>query len=114
MAEASTTASIVRLVPNFLVKYCAIALTEPVSSISLPNSPPSRNMGNHCAMNRAAPLINVCVQWASSGSPEKAAAMSAAIGETSRILHPRYASHMSRASPSSVPIVPMVSLLSYT
>jgi hypothetical protein len=62
IAEATTTDSIVREVPNFVVRYCAMTLTDPVSSMSLPNNPPSRNMGNHCATNRDAPVMNVCVQ----------------------------------------------------
>ena len=45
--------------------------TEPLSSISLPNSAPSRNSGKNCARNCAALRMNVCVQCASSGSPEK-------------------------------------------
>ena len=57
---------------------CAIALTEPLSSISLPNSAPSRNSGKNCARNCAALPMKVWVQCASSGSPAKAAATSAA------------------------------------
>ena len=55
--------------------------------------------------------MNVWVQWASNGSPENTAAMSAASGDTSRTLHPRYASHMSRARPSKIPMRPMVRFL---
>ena len=67
----------------------AIAETEPLSSISLPNSAPSRNSGKNCAMKRAALPMKVCVQWASSGSREMAAASSAAAGASSSTLQPR-------------------------
>jgi hypothetical protein len=57
MADAITTESIVRAVPSFVVRYRAMTLTEPVSSMSLPNKPPRRNIGNHCETNRAAPVM---------------------------------------------------------
>ncbi len=66
-----------------------MALTEPLSSISLPNSAPSRNSGKNCATKRAALPMKVCVQCASSGSPAKAAAISAAAGASSSTDQPR-------------------------
>ena len=75
----------------------AIAETEPLSSISLPNSAPSRNSGKNCARNCAALPMKVCVQCASSGSPAKAAAISAAAGASSSTLQPRKASQTSSA-----------------
>ena len=47
----------------------AMADTEPLSSISLPNRAPRRKIGKNCMMKRAALPMKVCVQWASSGSP---------------------------------------------
>src|SRR5262245_11458397 len=87
----------------------AIAETEPLSSISLPNSAPSRNNGKNCARKVAAALMKVCVQVASSGSPAKAAAMRAAAGASSSTLQPRSASHISSARPSRMPIMPIAS-----
>ena len=55
----------------------AIAATEPLSSISLPNSAPSRNSGKNCARKPAALSMKVWVQWASSGSRENSAAIKA-------------------------------------
>ena len=75
----------------------AMAATEPLSSISLPNSAPSRNSGKNCARKRAALPMKVCVQWASSGSPANAAAINAAAGASSRTLQPRKASQISSA-----------------
>ena len=74
-APASTTASIARRAPSRSVMKRAMASTEPLSSMSLPNSAPSRNSGKNCARNCAALPMNVCVQWASSGSRETAAAI---------------------------------------
>src|SRR5258706_3954587 len=67
----------------------AIASTEPLSSISLPNRAPSRNKGKNCARNPAALPMKVCVQCASSGSRAAAAAISAAAGAISKTLQPR-------------------------
>ena len=50
-APASTTASIARLLPSRSVMNSAMAVTEPLSSMSLPNSAPSRNSGKNCARN---------------------------------------------------------------
>ena len=67
----------------------AIADTEPLSSISLPNSAPSRKIGKNCMTNCAALAMNVCVQWASIGCPDKPAATIEAAGASSRMLQPR-------------------------
>ncbi len=56
----------------------AMAVIEPLSSISLPKSAPSRNSGKNCARKRAAPFMKVWVQWASTGSPAKSAATTSA------------------------------------
>src|SRR5262245_1235490 len=87
----------------------AMAATEPLSSISLPNRAPSRNSGKNCARKVPAAVMKVCVQVASRGSPAKAAAMSAAAGASSSTLQPRSASHISRARPSRIPIMPIAS-----
>ena len=84
-----TTASIARRAPSLPPMKRAIACTEPLSSISFPNSAPSRKIGKNCAMNRAPLIMNVCVQCASSGSPANAAATSAAAGASRSTLHPR-------------------------
>ena len=89
MAQASTTAKIARCRPRRSLSAWAMASAEPLSSISLPNNAPSRNSGKNCATKRAAPFMKVCVQCASSGSPEKAAASTAANGPTSSTLQPR-------------------------
>ncbi len=67
----------------------AIASTEPLASISLPNSAPSRKSGKNCATNRRRMPMKVCVQCASSGSPASSAAISAHSGASSRMLQPR-------------------------
>ncbi len=67
----------------------AIAVTEPLSSISLPNTAPSRNSGKNCRMKPAAEPMNVIVQFASSGSRAATAAISAAIGASTSTLQPR-------------------------
>ena len=67
----------------------AIADTEPVSSISLPNSAPSRKIGKNCMTNWAALAMNVCVQCASIGCPDSPAAMIEAAGASKRMLQPR-------------------------
>jgi hypothetical protein len=67
----------------------AIACTEPLSSMSLPNRAPRRNSGKNWARKRAAPPMKVWVQWASRGSAAAAAATSAAAGASRRMLQPR-------------------------
>ena len=67
----------------------AIADTDPLSSISFPNSAPSRKIGKNWAMKPAAPDMKVIVQCASSGSPENSATSSAATGASSSTLQPR-------------------------
>ena len=67
----------------------AIASTEPLSSISFPNSAPSRKIGKNWAMKPAAADMKVSVQCASNGSPENAATTSAAAGASSSTLQPR-------------------------
>jgi len=52
-----------------------------LSSISLPNSAPSRNSGKNCARKLAALSMKLWVQWASKGSRENIAAIKAASGE---------------------------------
>jgi hypothetical protein len=69
--------------------YLAIELTEPESSMSLPNRAPRRKIGKNCMTNCAALAMKVCVQWASSGSPASAAARIAAAGASRRMLQPR-------------------------
>ncbi|MEH2539545.1 hypothetical protein V1287_003479 [Bradyrhizobium sp. AZCC 1699] len=88
-APASTTASTARRVPSRCVMKLAIAATEPLSSISLPNRAPSRNSGKNWARKPAALTMKVWVQWASSGSRENSAATSAASGASSSTLQPR-------------------------
>jgi len=58
-APASTTVSIARRGPNRVDMNSAIAETEPLSSISLPNRAPSRNIGKNCATNRDALSMKV-------------------------------------------------------
>ena len=67
----------------------AIAETEPLSSMSLPNTAPSRKIGKNCATNCAALPMKVCVQLANSGWRDTAAATSAAAGANSNTLPPR-------------------------
>src|ERR1700755_3558807 len=50
--------------------------------------------------------MNVCVQCASSGSPEKSAAIIAARGAMRSTLHPRYASQIRRPRPIRMPARP--------
>jgi hypothetical protein len=66
-----------------------IEVTEPESSMSLPNSAPKRKIGKNCMTNCAALAMKVCVQCASSGSPANAAARIAAAGANRRMLQPR-------------------------
>ena len=58
-APASTTARTARCAPSLSLIYWAIAETEPLSSISLPNTAPSRNRGKNCAKKVAAPPMKV-------------------------------------------------------
>src|SRR5712671_2063083 len=90
----------------------AIAATEPLSSISLPNSAPSRNSGKNCARKPAALAMKVWVQWASSGSRENSAAIKAANGASSSTLQPRKANETSRPSPISTPRSPDTVIIS--
>src|SRR5262249_11328446 len=87
----------------------AMAETQPLSSMSLPNSAPSRNNGKNCARKAAALPMKVCVQFASSGSLANAAARRAAAGASSSTLQPRSASQTRSAKPSKIPIRPIVS-----
>src|SRR5690242_16776896 len=89
--------------------YCAIACTEPLSSISLPKSAPSRKIGKNCAMNAAALPMKVCVQWASKGSPANAAATIATNGASSSTLQPRNESQTRRPRATRIPIRPNAS-----
>ncbi len=84
----------------------AIAATDPLSSISLPNSAPSRNSGKNCARKPAALAMKVWVQWASSGSRENSAAIKAATGASSNTLQPRNANAIKRPSPIRMPRSP--------
>src|ERR1700728_3589119 len=90
----------------------AIAATEPLSSISLPNNAPSRNSGKNCARKPAALLMKVWVQCASSGSCENRAAIKAARGASSSTLQPRKASAISRPSPNRMPNSPTTVMIS--
>src|SRR5579871_3709817 len=100
-----------RRAPRLSLMKLAMALTEPLSSISLPNSAPSRKIGKNCAMNCAAFCMNVCVQCASSGSPAKAAATIATAGASSSTLQPRNDSQISRPSATRIPTRPTASNL---
>jgi hypothetical protein len=62
MAPASTTARMARRWPSRLIMISAMAATEPLSSISLPNRAPSRKIGKNCARKVAALPMKVCVQ----------------------------------------------------
>src|SRR3984957_2247905 len=84
-------------------------VTEPLSSISLPNSAPSKKIGKNWARKRAVPPMKVWVQWASSGSPAKRAATSAAAGASSSTLQLRNAKVRSNNRPSAIPSRPMKS-----
>ena len=96
MAPASTTASTARPVPSVSVMKRAMTSTAPLSSISLPNRAPRRNSGKELRQKLRGAPMKVWVQWASSGSPAAAAAISAAAGANKRMLQPRYDSQMSR------------------
>src|SRR3984893_18297834 len=74
-------ASIARFVPRRSVRYLAMASTEPLASMSLPNSAPRRKIGKNCATKPAALFMKVCVQFASSGWPARSAAIRAHSGE---------------------------------
>src|SRR5215468_9094356 len=86
-----------------------MAWTDPLSSMSLPNSAPSRNIGKNCAMNCAALPMKVCVQWASRGSPAKAAATIATAGARRSTLQPRKESQIRRPRATRIPARPMAS-----
>src|SRR5262249_29651087 len=90
--------------PSRFIMYSAMAVTEPLSSINLPNRAPSRKSGKNWPRNVAALPINVWVQWARSGSPLKSAATMAASGASRRTLQPRKANQLSRPSPARMPI----------
>src|SRR3954452_2683859 len=98
-----------RCVPSRLVIHSAMAPTAPLSSISLPNSAPSRNNGKKEATKRAAEPMKVWVQCASKGSPAKAAATSAAAGASSSTDQPRKARYTSSPRPSRMPSNPTAS-----
>ena len=106
IAPPRTTARIARWAPSFRVMKLAIAATEPQSSISLPNSAPSRKSGKNWARKPAALRMNVCVQCARIGSCEKNAATTAAIGASRRTLQPLNASQIRRPSPTRIPARP--------
>src|SRR5262245_25406763 len=108
-APASTTARTARRSPSRSVMKPAMADTQPLSSMSLPNRAPSRNNGKNCARKVAAPPMKVWVQLASSGSSANAAASRAAAGARRSTLQPRSASQISSANPSRIPMRPMVS-----
>src|SRR5215469_13700916 len=90
---------------------CAMACTDPLSSISLPKSAPSKNIGKNCAMNCAALPMKVCVQWARRGSPANAAAMIATAGARRSTLQPRNESQIRRPRATRIPTKPMASNL---
>ena len=75
--------------PRRSVRKAAMASTEPLASISLPNSAPSRNSGKNCATNVAAVPMKICVQLASTGCPASTAASSAQSGARIRMDQPR-------------------------
>src|SRR5262249_6308563 len=77
--------------------------------MSLPNSAPSRKIGKNCAMNCAALPMKVCVQWASRGSPAKAAATIATAGASRSTLQPRNESQIRRPRATRIPARPMAS-----
>src|SRR5215831_11461741 len=87
----------------------AMVCTDPLSSMSFPNNAPSRKIGKNCAMNCAALPMNVCVQWASSGSPANAAATIATAGASSSTLQPRNDSQTSRPRATTIPTRPKTS-----
>src|SRR5579872_5810659 len=88
----------------------ATAATEPLSSMSLPNTAPSRNSGKNCARKVAALPMKVCVQLASSGSPPNSAATSAAAGASRSTLQPRNANATRMRRPIRMPSRPMFQL----
>ncbi len=57
LAPAITTAMTARRAPSVRVIASAIAVTNPLSSISLPNSAPSRKFGKNCIRKRDALLM---------------------------------------------------------
>src|SRR3569832_1570182 len=101
----------VRRSPNRCVMTFAPAVTAPLSSISFPNTAPSRKIGKNWARKSAALRMKVWVQFASSGCPPKAAAISAQSGASSSTLQPRNASQTSTPSPAGTPRSPIASAL---
>jgi len=95
--------------PSFSAMKFAIAETEPLSSMSFPNSAPRKKMGKNCDMKCVAPPMKVCVQCASNGSPADAAAISAAAGASNNTLQPRYANQMRPQSAARIPRSPIAS-----
>ena len=87
----------------------AIAETEPLSSMSFPNSAPRRKIGKNCDTKCVAPPMKVCVQCASKGSRAKAAAIRAAAGASNKTLQPLYANQMRPQSETRMPTRPIAS-----
>src|SRR5215813_1473631 len=87
----------------------AMVCTDPLSSMSFPNSAPSRKIGKNWAMNCAALPMNVCVQWESRGSRAVAAATRATAGARSSTLQPRKESQMRSPRAASMPRRPIAS-----
>ena len=85
----------------------AIEVTEPESSISLPNSAPSRKSGKNWAKKPAPLRMNVWVQWARIGSRETNAAMTAATGASKRTLQPLKANQIRTPRPRRMPRRPI-------
>ncbi len=106
MAPASVTARTAREVPSLAVMKLAMTSTEPLSSMSFPNTAPRRNKGKNWARNFAAPPMKVSVQWASNGSFAAAAAMRAAAGANSSTLQPRKDSQIRSPRPRRMPARP--------
>src|SRR5262249_14547617 len=87
----------------------AMVCTDPLSSMSFPNSAPSRNIGKNCATNCAALPMKVCVKWARRGSLAAAAATRATAGARRSTLQPRKESQISSPSAASMPRRPIAS-----
>jgi hypothetical protein len=86
----------------------AMESAAPLSSMSLPNTPPSRNSGKKLVMKPPVPRIKVSVHLASSGSPEKAAAKIAAAGAANSNEKPLKARKISKPRLTRMPTSPMV------
>ena len=102
-AQASTTAITARVSPSRSVMPRAMESAAPLSSISLPKTPPSRKSGKKLMMKRPVPCMKVRVHLARSGSPENAAATIAAAGAANSRVKPRKARKMSRPRAISIP-----------